>query len=362
MTGPSGLKALLDADETSSFSVIAGERFHQAAAQFDPAVLRKAADLFALGASAFDAFLRELEGRTFKPTSFVHEESVRDALVPRLKRPENALLDAVIVFPLIAVVSGAGVRVRINEPNFYTNVAYQPGGPGPEHSADVKSGRTFMSTPIHLARDTSDVAYLADLDGYLGAPDAEPSDFFRTLLELIVSCDATGYARLTERGQSVATDFIGIYTAELDRNLMDGAHAWENDLAEVTLLCSYGCAARRVNRGGRFTEGAPTDYFGIGKHGSGIGETRTERRALQRALCGAARRAFPEPVARLDRIVGADPDGDTLRALTRFLTDPQKQDAAQACAPDLVDAAVDLLVRFRTQASDLTLDIEKSGL
>jgi hypothetical protein len=362
MTGPDGLKAALDRDETRPFTVVAKEGFRGAAARFDPPVVQRIVDLFALGEPGLDAFLAEVAGRTLDPGSFARDPSVREALRTRLKKPENLALDVVMVTPLVVLTSGGGVRVRIDDRNRYDNVGYRSGGDGPDHAADPKSGRSFMTSPVHRARDTSDLAFLKDLDAYLGAPAADAAAFFRTLLELITRCDAEGYVRLSDLGQSVVTDFVGVYTAELDRNLMSAVHQWENDLAEVTFLSAFGCAARRVNKQGRLAEGVPADYFGIGPHGSGIGETRPYRRALQQAVCAATKDISAGVTGDLESLVGAPPDGDLLHALMQHVNDPAKQDVVEGDASRLVDVTAAMLAWIRDHAPEVTAWIDQHGL
>jgi hypothetical protein len=362
MTGPDGLKAAFDHDEARSFSVATKDAFLAAATRFDPPVLQKIADIFAVGQPGLEAFLGDLAGRTFDPASFPRDSGVREALRGRLKKPENLPLDVVVVTPLVVLASGGGTRVRIDERNHYDNVGYRPGGDGPDHAADAKSGRSFMTSPVHGARDTSDIAYLKDLGSYLTAPGADAPAFFRTLLELLTRCDPSGYARLSDPGQSVVTDFVGVYTAELDRNLMNPVHRWENDLAEVTFLSAYGCAAKRVNKGGRLVEGAPVDYFGVGPQGSGIGETRTERRALQQAVCAAVRTIVPAAIDDLASLVGVEPDADVIHGLMLLVNDPSRQEVVEHEESQLANLTVGLLTAMHDHASEVTAAIEKQGL
>jgi hypothetical protein len=362
MTGPDGLKAAFDRDEARSFSVVDAGGFRGVSSRFDPPVLQKIVDLFAVGAPGLEAFLGDLAGRTFDPASFPRDSGVREALRGRLKKPENLPLDVVVVTPLVVLASGGGTRVRIDGRNHYDNVGYRPGGDGPDHAADAKSGRSFMTSPVHGARDTSDIAYLKDLGSYLTAAGADTPAFFRTLLELLTRCDPAGYARLSDQGQSVVTDFVGVYTAELDRNLMNPVHRWENDLAEVTFLSAYGCAAGRVNKGGRLVQGEPVDYFGVGPQGSGIGETRTERRGLQQAVSTAVRAIVPGAINDLASLVGVGPDGDVLHGLMQLVNDAARQNIVEADGAQLVDLTVGLLTAMRDHAPELTDAIEKQGL
>jgi hypothetical protein len=219
-----------------------------------------------------------------------------------------------------------------------------------------------MTSPVHMARDTSDIAYLKDLGSYLTSDGADAPAFFRTLIELLTRCDPAGYARLSDQGQSVVTDFVGVYTAELDRNLMNPVHRWENDLGEVTFLSAYGCAARRVNKGGRLVAGEPVDYFGVGPQGSGIGETRTERRALQRAVCAAVRTIVPAAIDDLASLVGVGPDGDVIHGLMLLVNDPDRQETVENEESQLASLTVGLLTAMHDHASDVTAFIEKQGL
>ena len=116
----------------------------------------------------------------------------------------------------------------------------------------MASGRALL--------DPSDRDYLTEMAAFLKpatTPDAGP--YYTEILKVLTSCNASDYATLPASGQVVATDFLAIYTAELDRhvmvNLVPATHPWEIDLGEVTFLTSYGAASGMVMKGGALVPG-----------------------------------------------------------------------------------------------------------
>ena len=135
----------------------------------------------------------------------------------------------------IALASGAGVAIEIDDKNTFYNVNYGTGSV----AQDEMTGRSFSETPLHKADDISDKSYLKGLEDLVRG-EKHQNDFFAVILQGLVNCDFSGYQKLSDLGQSVATDFFAIYTAEQDRHMMSGlkAHAWDEALLEVTLLAS----------------------------------------------------------------------------------------------------------------------------
>jgi hypothetical protein len=129
--------------------------------------------------------------------------------------------------------------------------------------------------------DVSDKDYLTELAHYMDpgtTPDAGP--MYTAILKVLTNCDASAFANLPTGGQVVATDFLTIYTAELNRHVMVNLdpkqHPWEIDLAEVTFLNSYGAPSGMVMQKGALVPGTATAYYAVGTKGSGIGETRAD--------------------------------------------------------------------------------------
>lgn len=134
----------------------------------------------------------------------------------------------------LALASGGGVAVKLNDSNVFYNVNYGAG----DVEKDEMTGRSFAATPLHNADDISDKNYLRDLESYVRGSAATTGEFYRLILEGLVDCDFSQYSRLSKLGQSVATDFFAIYTAEQDRHMMANleSHPWDVALMEVTLL------------------------------------------------------------------------------------------------------------------------------
>src|SRR5258705_13205455 len=107
-------------------------------------------------------------------------------------------------------------------------------------------------------------------------PEAGP--FYPAILKVLTDCNSSDFAALPSNAQVTATDFVTIYTAELERhvmvNLVPNQHPWEIDLAEVTFLASYGSPSGMVMKNGTLVPGTAVAYFAGGTTGSGIGVTR----------------------------------------------------------------------------------------
>jgi hypothetical protein len=106
---------------------------------------------------------------------------------------------------------------------------------------DEMTGRSFSAGPTRKADDVSDKNYLLSLEKYTRDQDEDISEFYRTLLQILVNVDSSGYAKISDEGQTVLTDFTAVYTAEEDRHLMSNlkTHHWDVALLEVTLLSAF---------------------------------------------------------------------------------------------------------------------------
>jgi len=131
--------------------------------------------------------------------------------------------------------------------------------------------------------------------------------------------------------------------------------SWEDDLAEVTMLSAYGVQAGMVCQGGKLVPGSPTDYFGKGPSGSGIGETRNDRHALQSAVCQIEKSIHAQDYQTFAELIGgAPPNGDLMHQLMVFLNDPAQQDTLKGSADQLTGAAVRFLSDIRMDAGQIT--------
>lgn len=152
----------------------------------------------------------------------------------------NTHYDQYSLSTFFGLASGGGVAVKFFENNYAYNVHY---GYKP---SDMQTGRSFGKSPLiedgkpRGADDASDKQYLTDVQKYYENTE-DLSPFFRTLLQALTVTDTSGYRDLSPQGQSVLTDFLAVYIAEQDRNLMDNhikIH-WDAALLEVTLLSAF---------------------------------------------------------------------------------------------------------------------------
>lgn len=361
MMKPGGIKEALDADEKDSFEIAGKAKVLRVAQEsFHPNVLKKILKYFSQGKTGFGKLLDALEGTKATPASVA-------GVIAKKLNDEGLLNDsgkvglaAVTVAPLISLASGAGTLVTLNSHSYTYHFGYKPGSTDRDELArHVKSGRSFGASAGHLALDASDIEYLTELEAYLKRA-RNPSDFYETLLQVLTQSDPSGYEDLTSDAETTATDFFAIYTAELDRNIMTGLkqHPWQNDLAEVTLLSAFGTKAGLVEKNGEIVEGHPTDYFGVGPGGSGIGETRRDRRKLQIAVTKAEKALHPKVVFEVETLLG-DTQGDVFHALMVYLNEPKKERNVHVNARNLINAVSKFVMQTREDADEITQAIRQ---
>jgi hypothetical protein len=363
MTAPQGIKSKLDLDENDSFTVGNQEAIHSAAAGFDPSVFKKISDLFSDGDTGLDKLIESLAGHSFTPANIAAAIGTSLKSQSLLKDPGKIGLASVEIAPFLALASGAGTVVHINSENFFYNYGYKPGSTdSTELAQDVKSGRSFGASPGHKALDASDTFYLTELGDFLDKTPA-PQAFYQTLLQVLTECDTSGYSKLPVAGQTVATDFFAVYTAELDRNIMASLkeHPWENDLAEVTILSAYGTQAGMIEKNGALVKGDPKDYFGVGTGGSGIGITRSDRTKLQVEVTKAERALHPEIVMAVEKLTNTRLGDDVIHGLMVYLNTPENQDVIKRNADQLTKAVTDFITQIRSDASVITKSIQTDG-
>lgn len=226
----------------------------------------------------------------------------------------------------LALVSGGGVAVQIDNENIAYNVNYGSGNV----DKDEMTGRSFGEAPGRLALDASDKHYLQILEAYVRGNSSNVEHFYRSILAILLNSDASEYSQITRDGQAVATDFIAVYTAEQDRHLMANlrSHAWDEALLEVTLLSSFHAGQDKIKLmyNGTLTDTtlkqAPgcntearqpkkaslTDYWQFSKstdpancNRSGLNVGRKDFRSLGAAITSYHRQKNPDIVARVER-------------------------------------------------------------
>jgi hypothetical protein len=173
--------------------------------------------------------------------------------------------------------------------------------------------------------------------------------------------------------QVTATDFLAIYTAELDRhvmvNLVPSTHSWEIDLAEVTFLTSYGAPSGMVMKSGSLVPGTAVAYFAVGTSGSGIGETRKDfvKLATQITTFESDAQHHPELVNAIvnltpisDQKILSQIKGDVIRRYLVYLNRSEFQSNVQSHSSDLVNAMVAFLKQINADNSQITQQIHSN--
>lgn len=280
----------------------------------------------------------------------------------------------------LALVSGGGVAVKINEENYAYNVNYGTG----KTAKDEMTGRSFgESQPGHLAGDASDAAYLKALEAYSRSAGDKSGDFYRSILQILTNNDTSGYEKISADGQGVAADFLSVYTAEQDRHLMANlkTHAWDEALLEVTLLSAFHGGQKTVKvmfrdqlvpttlkqaPGGTADEDRPkqkasmVDYWQFSsnpdpqsKNRSGINVTRKQFRALGAKITAYEKKNNPELVKKVQaHLAGVKPSGNLFADLSTFLINyktPSKLSDAKFAAD-----YTEFLMQVRDDADKIT--------
>lgn len=343
-----GIKANLDEDYTSTYKVATWSSVRAAVQSFDTKIVRKLARAFDTSTGLHDLTVA-LRDEPFTPGTMTG--IVWDT--------DNRPSDVYTVAQVLAMASGAGTLVTIDDANYFYNYGYRSGA----EADDVKSGRSFGASPGHRANDASDTFYLGELDRYLTS-DTNATSLFTTLLDILTRIRLDGYAELSTLGQAVATDFLAIYTAESDRHIMAElqAHPWENDLAEATFVSTWVTATDMIMKDRRIVAGSPKDWWALSafSNRSGIGITRWDRRLLQRLITSYERTHHPELVAAIESITG--PRTDMFRAVMEYLNNPRfftDHDALRTIpGEELTRAFVAFLVQVRRDAPDMLATAE----
>ena len=249
---------------------------------------------------------------------------------------------------LYALTSGLGVKVKIDDNNYNYHVLYKTGKTNP--SEEVMSGRSFASSPTHAASDATDPEYLKDLRAYLDqTSDVKP--FYRAIILALASSDPSGWATVSDLGQTVLSDFFTVYTAEADRHLMvnlkDGKHPWEIDLAAVTAVSVVSARTGKVVTGGVVTESDLGGWFAPspnnkegGPQRSGIGITRRDRLVLQKAIHNFEMKTQDGRllIAEIQSIIGNKVNGnDVIQAVFEYLSNPETPETMGLNATRLAD-------------------------
>jgi hypothetical protein len=360
-----GISDKTEADDAAAVTISNADEVAAAVKQFDSKVSAKVFGMFNNGQADFQALLANIQGKSFSP------ENIRGGLRPFIATANlkpgassNIALDSSADMALLA--SGSGTLVKINTASYFYNVGYQ--------KPIVQSGRSYGVAPGRSLLDSSDKDYLTELAQYMDpstTPDA--GTFYTAILKVLTNCDTSALANLPTGPQVVATDFLTIYTAELNRHVMVNLdpkqHPWEIDLAEVTFLNSYGAPSGMVMRKGALVPGTATAYYAVGTKGSGIGETRADfvKLAVRITQYEQDPKRHPELVDALvkltpipDKTILSTVRADVLRRTLVYLNRPEFQSDVQKHPGDFVNAMVAFLKQINADNAQITQYIQSN--
>jgi hypothetical protein len=358
-TKGSGIFDKGEVDDAALVTIASADQTVQDVNQFDSKVSHQVFGMFTNGQADFHSLMSTIQGKSFSP------RTIRDGLRPFVSQSNlkpgansNIAVDASADMALLA--SGSGILIKIDPSNYFYNVGYQ--------KPIVKSGRTYAVASGRSLLDPSDKEYLTEMAADLKpATTPDPSPFFTAILKVLTNCSSSDFATLPTAGQVTATDFLAIYTAELDRHVMvdlaPATHPWEIDLAEVTFLTSYGAPSGMVMKNGSLVPGTPVAYFSVGATGCGIGETRKDFINLATRITTFENdpHHHPELVkALLDLTPTQDPkilsavNGDVIRRYLVYLNRPEFQSNVQSHSSNFVNAMVAFLKEINADNAQIT--------
>ncbi len=362
-TSGTGIFDKTQTDYGTTVTVANADQIANDVSGFDPKISGQVFGFFKNGKTDFQAFVANVQGKSFSPAN------VRAGLQPfvahaNLKSGSSSAIAVDASGDMVLLASGAGTLVQIDGSNYFYNESYV--------KPVVKSGRSYAVAPGRALLDPSDNYYLTEMGNYLKpATTADSGPFYAAILKVLTNCNGADYSTLTPAGQVVATDFMAIYTAELDRhvmvNLVPGTHPWEVDLGEVTFLTSYGAASGMVMKGGKLVAGPATSYFGVGTTGSGIGETRADFEKLAKKITTFESQSSQHPdlvnaVMTLTPITEANVltavKGDVFRRFLVYLSRTEFESSVQSHSGELVTAMGALLKQINTDNVAITKYIQ----
>jgi hypothetical protein len=355
----SGIFDKTEADNGAAVTIAPADQIVAVVNQFDSKVSQQVVGMFKNGQADFQSVMSTIQGKSFSPQTirggiqpFISSSNLKPSASP------NLAVDASADMALLA--SGSGTLITIDQANYFYNVGYQ--------KPNVKSGRSYAVASGRSLLDPSDKDYLTEMAAYLKpatTPDAGP--FYAAILKVLTNCNSSDYATLPAPAQVTATDFLAIYTAELDRhvmvNLVPSTHPWEIDLAEVTFLTSYGAASGMVMKNGALVPGTAVAYYAVGTSGSGIGETRKDfvKLATQITTFESSAQHHPELVNAIvnltpisDQKILSQVKGDVIRRYLVYLNRPEFQSSIQSHDSDFVNAMVAFLKQINADNSQIT--------
>lgn len=307
---------------------------------------------------------------------------------PAIKRDKYGLS------AFLALVSGGGVAVKVNDDVYAYNVNYGTG----EVTDDEMTGRSFGAAgTFHKADDASDAAYLKALEK-IARPEKKDEGkdvkaFTKGILEIITKSETANFSKMSPSAQAVASDFLAVYTAEQDRHLMADlkSHHWDSALLEVSLLANFHAGQKdftimfesepgvfqftnQVPNQQKITEtkvpvmrtAGMVDYWQFSKNPenpgrSGINITRKAFTMLEKRISDFERKNHPDLVKNIEsKLSGKKLNGNVFDEVSDFLINYNTQEDVKKVASELTEAYVKFLDQVRLDADAITNEITVS--
>ena len=366
------IKPKLDHYAQSGFQVVDGDTALERLKKVDKKVYNKA-----IRAAGSEANVKRLADELNKDPSVTFYD------LPQAIMATHIGGGAFDMSTIMALLSGGGVAVRIEDGSYAYNVNYGTG----ETPKDEMTGRSFGEAPGRRALDASDAHYLTILEKYVRGAGEGSRHFFHAILKMLMNSDPADYAQISDEGKAVAADFIAVYIAEQDRHLMADlqSHHWDVALLEVTLLSALHGGQSQVQvmyndqltprpkkqQNGCSTTEAPeqqatmVDYWQFSKstdeancNRSGINITKQDFRKLGRLITQFEKQKHPQLVSRIENNMGSvQKSGNVFADLTRYLISYQAPRQMSAKQMELAEDFSEFLMQVRADADEISASI-----
>jgi hypothetical protein len=273
--------------------------------------------------------------------------------------------------------AGKAIAVKLNETNYNLHVNY---------FNSPQSGRSYGWSQKTVG-DWSDREILTHVVTVAQGSDAELTDFYVTLVELVGSCDAKTLSKLSGMTERVATNFLAIYGAEEYRATL-GTKNWDDALFETMMLAAFHAGQKKVTKFymGKFTdrsfEQAPGIYNSRGpiakkpdpktekdaelidywqytpnptKHDSGINETRPDFEKMGEAITAFEKNNTD--VKALEAIVKGN-GRNVIKDVTEYYANGN---ANASTSEDVAKHVASFLIQARQDAQKITDGLSKTA-
>jgi len=321
-----GVVAQFDADYEDTYAFANAKAVGKAIENFDRKNKNRILKMFNASVTELKVFTKALkeQEQNFSPSNI--NDKVGNVL-----RKLNIQADKYALAQFIAIASGAGTLIRINQDNYFYNFGY--------FSPEVRSGRSYGATNLHNANDASHLMYLRQLEGFLKDERNNHHLFYLGLLKFLVDTDVSVYEvpEFNDEAEAVLTDYITVYTAELRRHLMKNLHPsrapWGNDMTEATFLSLFNVKSGLMMLQEGLVESSIKEHWALSRSGSGrsgFGINRKQRRSLQTKISNFFRKNDDsdkrEVVLKIDRLIGKNKSGDVYRGVMEYLNNRKNLD------------------------------------